>query len=167
MKHINYHFFQHCLIIAFIILINVTCSSCGSRRSFYISTIGLHVQIEKKPFNNTKMSFSMTDSFGNDYVKYKKDSDIIYLDVYFVPPKTICVSGATFVKQDIFQIIEFKAIQNYHKRTVPPDFWVPEYYTEYTDSTFLKCPSYHFQIYDNFSGFLLKDSNGIVIYETE
>ena len=39
------------------------------------------------------------------------------------------------------------------------------YYDEYSDSTFIRNPNYHFSIYDYFSGFSLENSQGKIIYK--
>jgi len=53
----------------------------------------------------------------------------------------------------------------YKKRVIGKDAWIPVYYDEYSDSTFIRNPNYHFSIYDYFSGFSLENSQGKIIYK--
>lgn len=135
------------------------------RMTFYIPQIGLHVRMERMPFADAKMYFSKDGQFGTDYVQYKVISDVVYMNLFFVPPNTICVSGASGTKQGSLKIIEYEEVQKYHKQDVPGGY-IPEYYMEYTDSTFLKNPSYKFNIFDYFSGFSVQSPKGVIIYKT-
>lgn len=135
------------------------------KQTFYIPDIQMYVQIKNVPFGDKKMSFSKNEDFGTDYVKYNMGPEIMYMDIYYIPPQTIYVSNASCVKQKEFEIIEFEEVLKYHKREVSPEHnWVPEYYTEYTDSTFLKEDSYYFDIYPRFLGFSVEDPEGNTIF---
>ena len=156
-----------CLIpFAVLVLIYVTWLFWNCRQTFYIQEIGMYVRIDRIPFCDVKMSFSKDKQFGDDYLKYENSSDIVYLDVYYVPPYTLCVSGASYVKQNKFHIIEYEKKLQYRKRMIASGAWIPDYYDDYSDSTFLKNPSYHFCIYDYFSGFSLEAPEGNTIFRT-
>ena len=133
--------------------------------TFYIQEIDMYVIIENTPFSDVKMYFSKSKNFGSDYVKYNNSSDIVYLDIYYTPPHTISVIGASGTKEGKFHIIECEKRLKYHKQVISPNTWVPDYYYEYSDSTFIKEPSYHFSINDYFSGFYLEDPHGKIIYK--
>ena len=155
-----------CLIpFVVLVLIYVSWLFRNWRQTFYIQEIGMYVRIDRIPFCDVKMSFSKDKKFGDDYVKYENTSDIVYLDVYYVPSCTICVSGASYIKQNQFHIIEYEKKLQYRKRIIKPGAWIPDYYDEYSDSTFLKNPSYRFCIYDYFSGFSLETPEGKTIFK--
>lgn len=159
--------FKGCLMpLIVLVLLDVVWLFWNWRQTFYIQEIDMYVRIERVPFCDVKMSFSKDDSFGDDYVKYKNYSDIVYLDVYYVPPRTMCVSNASCINQDKFSIIGYEKKLRYRKRVIAQGTWIPDYYDEYSDSTFIKYPSYHFTIYDYFSGFSLEDPKGKTVYKT-
>ena len=159
-------FLKGCILpFILLILIYIVWLFWNWRMTFYIQEIDMYIRIERIPFNDVKMSFSKNKIFGNDYVKYKNSSDIVWMEIYYVPPYTIYILGASEIKQEYYHIIEYKKQQKYRKRVITSNAWVPEYYDEYSDSTFLKNPSYHFSIYDYFSGFSLEDPNGKTIYK--
>ena len=137
------------------------------RHTYHIQEIDMYVRIEKFPFCDVKMSFSKDNRCWDDYVKYNNPTEIIEMDVYYIPPHTICVSNASCIKQDKFNIIEYEKKQLYRKHVVAPGQWIPDYYDEYSDSTFIKNPSYYFYIYDYFGGFRLDDPNGKTIFNAE
>lgn len=75
--------FKGCLMpLIVLVLLDVVWLFWNWRQTFYIQEIDMYVRIERVPFCDVKMSFSKDDSFGDDYVKYKNYSDIVYLDVY-------------------------------------------------------------------------------------
>ena len=163
----RYCFFKGCIIsIAVSILIYIAWLFWNWQMTFYIPEIDMYVRIQRIPFREVKMLFSKNRTFGNDYIKYNSSSDIVWMDIYFVPPNTICVSGASETKEEVFHIIEYEKIRKYHKRRIAPNAWVPDYYDEYSDSTFIKKQSFHFSIYDYFSGFSLEDPTGRTIFKT-
>ena len=123
----------------------------------------MYVRIEKLPFCDVKMSFSRTDEFEDDYLKYS-NSECIAMEIYYVPPQTIYVSGASFTKHNKFHIVEYELKRKW--TLIDPDSCIYDCEEEYTDSGFIKNPSYHFEIYGHFSGFSLEDSSGKTIYET-
>ena len=125
----------------------------------------MYVRIERFPFSDVKILFSKESDFGDDYVKYQGSSDIVYMDIHYVPPHSIYVSKASCIKHDKFQIVGYEKKKKYRKKVIAPDAWVPDYYDEYSDSTFIKNPSYHFSIYDSFSGFSLEDPTGRTIFK--
>ena len=133
--------------------------------TFYIQDIDMYVRIERIPFCDVKMYFSKDKVFKADYVKYKNSSDIVNMDIYYLPPRSIYVSGASYIKQDKFHIISYEKKLKYKKRVIGKDAWIPVYYDEYSDSTFIRNPNYHFSIYDYFSGFSLENSQGKIIYK--
>lgn len=137
------------------------------RQTFYIKDIDMYVRIEKIPFGDATMYFSRSETFGDDYVKCHHPSEIVGMKIYYVPPCTICVSGASGVKQGIFRIIEFEKKEEIRWHEKVPDSLAAEFYTEYSDSTFLVNPSFRFSIYDYFTGFRLTDNNGKIIFDTD
>lgn len=161
------YFFYNCCAIPFIVLVSlhIVWLFWNWRQTFYIQEIDMYVRIERVPFCDVKMLFSKDTDFGNDYVKYDCSSDVVYMDIYFVPPSSIFVSGASCIQHKKFQIVEYEIKKKYRKRILGPGAWVPDYFDEYTDSTFIKNPSYHFSIYDYFSGFSLEAPNGKTIYK--
>lgn len=136
--------------------------------TFYIPEIKTYVRLERIPFVNAKMYFSKTEEMGKDYVVYDRQfGDMMYLDVYFVPPNTVCVSGASEIKQESFNIKEFKVTKSCSWRQVSPNKRIPEYYDEYSDSTMFKNPSYHFDIDYFFYGFTLYNPEEEEIFTTK
>ena len=126
--------------------------------TYYVPEINMHVRIERSSKSqDSKVYFSRDGKFGRDYIEYERKGDLVYMHVYFVPPNTICVSGADGVKQGDFNIIEFEEIKKFDST------W--SVYTEYTDSTFLKNPSYCFYWYDYLSGFELHDPNDSIVFK--
>ena len=126
----------------------------------------MYVRIERFPFRDVKILFSKEKDFGDDYVKYNCSSDIVYMDIYYVPPHSIYVSKASCIKQNKYHIVGYEKKQKYRKEVITPDAWVLDFFDEYSDSTFIKNPSYHFSIYDYFSGFSLEDPTGRTIFKT-
>ena len=166
LRQSRYMFYKGCAIPFFVIaLLYIIWLFWNWRQTFYIQEIDMYVRIERIPFNDVKMSFSKAENFGDDYVKYDCSSDVVYMDIYYVPPSSIFVSGASCIQHDKFQIVGYEIKKKHKKRVLGPDAWVPDYYDEYTDSTFIKNPSYHFSIYDYFSGFSLEAPDGKTIYK--
>lgn len=160
------------LIGCFILFVGIICCTMLVRcqdhrvRVFYIPEMELYVKIEKIPFQYGKLYFSKSKEFGTDFVLEEPTLEISNMNIYYVPPCTICVSGATKTNQDKLNIIEFKATEKC-KLFKKNHKWKYEYYTEYTDSTFLKKEQYKFHIYSYFMGFWVTNPNGKIIFNSE
>lgn len=135
---------------------------------FYIPEIGLNIKMVKVPLCHVNMYFSKDDHFGADYIQCGVITEKPLMDVYYVPPHTICVLAASEIGKDKFEIIQYRKVSSpvlkgYDKDSLP----VWSFFGHiYTDSTFLKKPSYHIAIGDNFAGIKVKDSKGAMIYDS-
>lgn len=148
-----HHLFIACLLIIVLLW--------NREKTYYIPEADVYVRIEKEIFKeyNIKMSFSKDMNFGKDYVTYNTVGDIVYLEMYYIPQLTMCISNAHSTNQEEFNIIEYNTEIEYQDvstgyRTIRE---------VYTDSTFLKQPCYKFSFYDYFDGFDIVCPNGRII----
>ena len=178
-------FFRGCLVpLSGLIILYLIWVFWNWRMTFYIPDIKMYVRIERVPFSDVVMYFSEDEDFGNDYIKYS-NSDMVSVDIYYIPPKELYVYGVNEIKQKNFHITEYHRVQkvrefkfcidslrvNENIDKVDSDTskhyrYYYDVYDEYTDSTFLIQDSYNFYIYGHSSGFFLKDPEGRKVYET-
>lgn len=160
------------LFLAFLILM-----LWPRRGRFYIPDIDIHVEMIHKPFRgerNARISFSRDGRFRNDYIEFTNHANWSDLTIYYIPPSNlyaivnVCDTAdiaKEFLKieEDEFHIKEVKYVRKdsfiiQHRNDGTPYEISGFFY--YTDSTFIKQPSYRFDINDTSEGFCLWDSHG-------
>lgn len=127
-------------------------------RNFYFQEIDMNVQVVRDD-DDVKILLSKDNDFGTDYITAPHHKEVI---MYYIPPHTIYVDGASTVTQKKFNIIEHEL--DYTK--------IKEQMTceqvdsiENSDSILIKDKSYILFMNLNFSIFSVYDySNGDSIY---
>lgn len=148
------------------------------RGRFYIPDLKLYVQMEHKHFpqgRNVRMYFSKYDQFRSDFIEFTNYSaDISNLTVYYIPPSNLYAIVNVYDTADIakeFLKIEEDEFHIKEVKYVRKDSFIIQYRNDgtpyeilgffyYTDSAFIKQPSYKFDVFGTADGFCLWDSHG-------
>ena len=167
------------LFLAFVLLM-----AWPRHRKFYIPDLNLYVKMEHRPFHgerNERISFSKDRQCKGDFIEFANHADWCDLTVYYIPPTNLYAVVNVYdtaditkdflkIEEDYFDIKEVKYVRK--------DSFVIEYTNDgrpyefpcffyYTDSTFIKQPSYRFDVNETSGGFYLWDvkGNGISVEE--